>query len=102
MSAIRKKYTPELKAKIALEVLANHDTLANIASSHSLSGSMASRWSQELREQASSVFIDARKKTDTARLHEEQITHLHATIGQLTVERDWLKKKYALLGGIFP
>jgi putative transposase len=44
-------------------------------------------------ERSKDVFADPRKKDDRLREKEEALDEAHRQIGQLTIERDWLKKK---------
>jgi len=46
---------------------------------------MVTRWKKELLEAASDVFVDKRHKKNETK-------ELHAKIGQLTMERDFLAK----------
>jgi hypothetical protein len=61
---------------------------------------MIGTWKKEFLEKSKDIFKDPRKKSDDLREKEISLDEAHKTIGQLTVERDWLKKKYAQLGGI--
>ena len=100
MSTTRKRYTSEFKAKIVLEVLSNTATLTEIASRHEIHPTMISSWKTEFLEKTKDIFSDPRKKDDTLREHEAALDEAHRQIGQLTIERDWLGKKYKQLGGL--
>ena len=52
----RKKYTPEFKAKVALEALKEQSTLAELAKKYEVSQVMISRWKGELLKNAGAAF----------------------------------------------
>lgn len=100
----RKRYTSEYKVKIVLEILSNTWTIAEIANKYGLHPTMISTWKAEFLEKSKEIFTDPRiKKVDTElKEKEEALDEAHRQIGQLTIERDWLKKKYKQLGWIWP
>lgn len=100
MTNTRKRYTSEFKTKVVLEVLSNTATIAEIASKHQLHPTMVSSWKTDFIERSKDIFADPRKKDDSIREKEEALDEAHRQIGQLTIERDWLKKKYKQLGGM--
>jgi transposase len=57
---------------------------------------MISNWKKEFLERSSEVFISVNNKKEID--FEEERTSLFAKIGQLEMERDWLKKKHKQLG----
>jgi transposase-like protein len=96
MKMKKRTYTPEFKTKTVLEVLREEKTLSEIASAYNIHPNMLRNWNREFLEKASSIFEDSKQRKD-ARQKELEIEADHAkmleTIGQLTLERDWLKKK---------
>jgi len=101
MKMKKRTFTPELKAKTVLEVLREEKTLSEIASAYNIHPNMLRNWKKEFLEKASSVFEDA-KQRQGMRQKELEIEAEHAqmlkTIGQLTLERDWLKKSIEIFG----
>jgi len=94
MSNKRKRYTPDEKAKIVLEVLREDSTLAEIANKYDVSQQLISRWKSEFITNMASVFD--KKATEVEKLkqeHEAEKDALVNKIGQLTLDVDWLKKK---------
>ncbi len=91
-----KQYTAEEKTKIALEALKGEMTVAQISSKYGVHGTQICKWKQEALELMVSGFKEKSKPKDTSQ--EELIKQLYEQIGQVTVERDWLKKKSALFG----
>jgi len=92
----KRTYTPEFKAKAVLEVLREERTLSEIASGYGIHPNLLRGWKKEFLEKAGSVFDEAKQRRDS-RNQEAEMEARHArmleTIGQLTLERDWLKKK---------
>lgn len=89
-------YTSEFKAQVVLEVLREEKTLSEIASEKELHPNQIRNWKREFLEKASSVFEDSKEKKEAARREKEAAEEKAAmlkTIGQLTLERDFLKKK---------
>lgn len=104
MSNTRKRYSSEYKVKVVLEILSNTSTLTELAWKYWIHPTMISSWKTEFLEKSKEVFTDPRiKKVDIElKQKEEALDEAHRQIGQLTIERDWLKKKYKLLGWIWP
>lgn len=88
----RKRYTAEFKAKIALEAIKGEQTVAELASRHGLHPTMIANWKRQALENMAEVFTSKAERTRGA--DERQIKELHAKIGQLTVERDFLAKAF--------
>jgi transposase len=88
----RKRYSAEFKAKIALEALKGEETAAQIASRYGVHPTQVTQWKSQARDGMAEVFLGkaARKAKD----HESEVKELHAKIGQLTVERDFLAKAF--------
>lgn len=91
MSKIRKNYTAEEKAKIALEALSGKYTLAQLSSKYDVHSTQINNWKNQLKSNLADLFRDRRKRDE--RDKEELIEVLYQQIGQLTIELDWLKKK---------
>lgn len=92
MRRVKKKIEPALKAKIALEALREQETVANLAQKYQVHVTQIYAWKKQLAEQAVRAFDD-KVGADEEAAHEAQVDQLHAKIGQLTVERDFLSKR---------
>lgn len=90
----RKQYSPEFKARVALEALKEQETLAEIGSRFGVHPVVVGQWKKQLRDGVFQVFADRRRKPDQGA--EELQAQLYQQIGQLKVELDWLKKKAGL------
>ena len=84
----RRRFSRELKAKIALEALRGDRTLQEIASQHQVHPNQVSAWKRQALDGLGEVFSNGSERW--RRDHESKVRELHAKIGALTVERDFL------------
>ena len=87
----RRRFTDDFKAKIALEALRGDQTLSQIAARHKLHPNQISQWKLQALEGLSSVFASGKRGTQPSDM-DAKIKDLHAKIGELTVERDFLSR----------
>ncbi|HZA21361.1 MAG TPA: IS3 family transposase [Dehalococcoidia bacterium] len=91
MKQSRKKHSPVFKAKVALEALKGEETAAEIAHRFEVHPSQVRTWKRALVEGAAGLFsgdLDREKEVE-----QTLIAQLYQHIGQLKVERDFLKKQ---------
>lgn len=96
MSKRAKQYTAQEKAKVAMEALKGDLTMAQISSQYGVHATQINRWKKEAVDAMVLGFTTKPKAEDTSQT--ELVCQLYQQIGQLTVERDWLKKKSTSLG----
>ena len=87
----RRHFTADFKAKVALEALRGGDkTIQEIAGRHKVHPNQVSTWKRQAMDGLGAVFSNGADKAHAD--HEGEIHDLHAKIGQLTVERDFLAR----------
>lgn len=89
MSKKRRNHSPEFKAKVALAAAKGDKTVAELASKYNLHPSQITTWKNELIQNAAMLFAS---KADKNKDDAEDVEKLHAKIGQLTMENDFLAK----------
>lgn len=87
----RKSYSPEFKAKAALEAIKGVHTINEIASDHGVHPMLLTSWKRQAMDGLPDVF--ARPNSKAGAEAEALQARLYQEIGQLKVELDWLKKK---------
>jgi len=86
----RRRFTADFKARVALDALRGDKTIQEIATKHKVHPNQVSTWKRQAVDGLGEVFSNG---TDRAgQDHEAEVHDLHAKIGQLTVERDFLAK----------
>lgn len=88
----RKRHSAAFKAKVALEAAKEIKTLSELASQYEVHAAQISQWKKQLLDSIAGVFNTQKKDVDYMKKFDE----LHRLIGEVTVERDWLKKKLNL------
>ena len=88
----RRRFSAEFKAKVALEAIKGHQTVAELATKHELHPTQITAWKREAIVKLAKVFDD--KGTEIQANRDAEVTKLHAKIGQLVVERDFLAKAF--------
>ena len=97
MKAKRRRHDPEFKARVALEAIKGIKTIQQIASEYGIHSVQVSEWKKKMLEGAPEVFEAGRGKARAGDFERER-EKMHAKIGQLTLENDWLRKKSKQLG----
>jgi transposase len=98
--AKHKKWLPSIKFEIALLAIKGETTLNDICKRYEVAPSQVKAWKKQLLEQGANLFVKGDKATEEAanKLEREQ-GKLYEKIGQLTVERDFLKKVWGKFQG---
>jgi putative transposase len=91
----RKRYSADLKAKIALEAIKGLKTINEIAGETGVHPTQITLWKKQALEALPEAF--ATKRGQRQKPQETLIAELYQQIGQLKVELDWLKKKSGVL-----
>ncbi len=83
----RRNHSAKFKAQVALEAIRGERTIAEIAAHHEVHPTQVTSWKNEVLEKLVGIFGGE----NTTRDEKERIRELHAKIGELTVERDFLE-----------
>jgi transposase len=88
----RKRYTAEFKAKVALEAIRGELTLAELASRHGIHQTMIAAWKKQAVDGMAATFSGKAEAVQAT--SEAELAKLHAKIGQLVIEKDFLSKAF--------
>ena len=84
----RRNHTPAFKAKVALAAMKGEKTLAELAQQFDVHPNQITQWKAQLLEGAAGVF--GQDKSEAAAPGVD-LKSLHAKIGELTLENDFLE-----------
>lgn len=98
MKAKRRRHDPQFKAKVALEALRGVKTIQEIAKEFEVHPVQVSDWKKTMLEGVAGVFGRGAAATSPEDAFAREREQLHAKIGQLTIEKDFLEKKSKRLG----
>ena len=82
----RRNHSPTFKGQVAIAALKGDKTLAELAQQFDVHPNQITDWKTQLMERSAQVFGDSSIKAI-----EPDIKTLHAKIGQLTLENDFLE-----------
>lgn len=95
MKRKRRNHKPDFKAKVALAALKGDMTLAELSDKFDVHANQITEWKKQLLENADQAFGGEKASSDT----EAKIKELHAKIGQITMENDFLEKGLTRIHG---
>jgi transposase len=84
----RRNHTPAFKSKVALSAVRGEQTISELAQAFDVHPNQITQWRDQLLKGASGVF-DSGGKADA--MPEIDVKSLHAKIGELTLENDFLE-----------
>ena len=91
MSKKRRNHSTTFKAKVALDAIKGEKTLSALATQYEIHPTQIQQWKKQLLEGSKDVFGASEKKRKD---FDSEVKELHAKIGQLTMERDFLAKAF--------
>lgn len=95
---MRKSHSNTFKFKVALAAHKGEQTISELCQTYEVAASLIHKWKKQLLEHGVNMF-EAPKSKKSKQTDEKQVDKLYQTIGQLTVERDFLKKSWERLEG---
>ena len=84
----RRNHNPAFKAKVALAAIKGEKTLAELAQLHDVHPNQITAWKAQLLEGAAGVFGSGSAAKEATPVVD--VKTLHAKIGELTLENDFL------------
>jgi transposase-like protein len=94
MKRARRNHLPAFKAKVAIAALKGDETLAALAARFDVHPNQITQWKMPLLESAPDIFATAAEKSAVG----PDLKTLHAKIGQLALENDFLAGALGRLG----
>lgn len=89
----RRNHAPAFKAKVALEALKGDQTTVELAQRYQVHPNQITEWKKQLLENAAEIFSRERKAEQVP-----SVKDLHAKIGQLSMENDFLSHALGRIG----
>ncbi len=90
----RRNHAAGFKAKVALEAIKGEQTLLELSERFQVHPNQITEWKRQLLDRADEVFTKG-KKPDAV----SEVKDLHAKIGQLAMENDFLASALGRVGG---
>ena len=89
MSKKRRNHSAAFKASVALEAIKGEQTLSELSARFGIHPTQIQQWKRQLVEGSKDVFGASEKERKRI---ESEVKDLHAKIGQLTMDRDFLSQ----------
>ncbi len=83
----RRNHTPVFKSKVALAAIKGDRTVAELSQQFDVHSNQITQWKTQLLERAADVFADGRRAASAP----IDLKALHAKIGELALENDFLE-----------
>ena len=94
----RRNHSPAFKAKVALAALKDGQTLAQLAERFDVHPNQVTQWKAQLLEGAGDIFSDSGQRSNEPAASD--LKELHAKIGQLALENDFLSGALGRIPGL--
>ena len=94
MKKSRRKFTAEFKAKVAIEAIKEIKTVSELAQIYQVHPNLITHWKKEFLTNAGKVFNSTKDESDEVMKLKKENEELIHQIGQLSVDINWLKKRF--------
>lgn len=94
MKKMRRKFTSGFKAKVTIEAIKERHTVTELAERFAIHPTQITTWKREFLIDASAAFGTPKKEQQES----VDVDRLYSKIGQLEVEREFLKKSLKKTG----
>ena len=91
----RRRHSPELKAKVALEAIKGLKTAGELAAEYEVHPGQISQWKRQLLDEVPEIFERGYKNSEARA--EQRESELYEQVGRLKMELEWLKKEASKL-----
>ena len=91
----RRNHSPAFKAKVALAAIKGEQTLVELAQNFDVHSNQIKQWRDQLLEGATGLFGEAPRAEAAPAI---DVQTLHAKIGELTLENDFLSRALGKAG----
>ena len=98
----RKKWSSSEKFKIVIEAIKGEKTLNELCRHYKVAPSQVHVWRKQFLEHGQQIFAKENKTASKEAVASDRLQgELYAKIGQLTIEKDYLKKSWEKYQGIY-
>ena len=87
----RKRHTAEFKARVAVEAIKGEQTLAEIGAKYGVHLTLVAAWKRAAIDGMTATFA-SKATAPASEVGPAEVARLHAKIGELIMERDFLAK----------
>lgn len=88
----RRNYSPKFKARVARAAIEGNATISELAQRFEVHPNLITQWKRRALDHRPDAFDTGRSRQATN--DEARVRDLHAEIGELTVERDFLAQAF--------
>jgi transposase-like protein len=99
---MKKVYTAAFKAQVALDLLKEEKSLAQISAEYGVHPNVLRDWCTQALKGLTTIFDRRDDLAATKAAHAQQLEDLYAEIGRLTTQLTWLKKTVRAMAPYVP